>query len=230
MCLECFKSCPYDNMAMNLRPPGVDLLAEEKRGLDEAWKSFIMLGIAVVFFLSMQGPWGILKDMVRGTTLKGYLTFIISHVVFNLLLIPLVFLLFSYLSKLFSGNKEISLKKIFINFSYTLVPMGLGVWIAFSIGIMLPNGSYILHIISDPFAWGWNLFGTAGIPWTPVFTHSLGYIQGGVLMIFYLFAIAYGKRLALQTYPELRQAKKGWIPILAFLTLITLAFLWLYLA
>ena len=55
MCLECFKSCPHDNMAFNLRPPGVDLLVDEKRGLDEAWKAFIMLGIAMVFFLTMQG-------------------------------------------------------------------------------------------------------------------------------------------------------------------------------
>lgn len=228
MCLECFKTCPYDNMAFNLRPPGIDLLVDEKRGFDEAWKSFIMLGIAMVFFLTMQGPWGVLKDMVRATTLKGYLTFIALHSAFSLLVMPGIFFIFVYLSKLFSGNKEVPLKKIFINFSYTLIPIGLGVWIAFSFGIVLPNGSYILHIISDPFGWGWNLFGTAGFPWTPVFTYAMGYIQGATLMMFYLFSIAYGFRLSKQTYPDLKEAKRGFIPILCFLTLITLAFLWLY--
>lgn len=232
MCLECFKTCPYDNMAFNLRPPGTDLLVETKReprGLDEAWKAFIMLGISIVFYLTMQGRWGILKDMVRATTLKGYLIFIASHSAFSLLIIPGVFFIFSFLSKLFSGNKEVSLKKVFTNFSYTLIPIGLGVWIAFSLGIILPNGSYILHILSDPFAWGWNLFGTANFSWTPVFTYAMGYLQGAVLVVFYLFSMAYGFRLSKQTYQDLNQAKKGWIPMSAFLTLITIAFLWLYL-
>lgn len=232
MCLECFKTCPYDNMGFNLRPPGADLLIETKsepRGFDEAWKAFIMLGISIVFFLTMQGPWGVLKDMVRAATLKGYLTFIVSHAAFSLLIIPGVFFIFSFLSKIVSGNKEVPLKRVFLNFSYTLIPIGLGVWIAFSLGIILPNGSYILHILSDPFAWGWNLFGTANFPWTPVYTHIMGYLQGATLIIFYLFSIAYGFRLSRQTYSDLNQSKKGWIPIFSFLTLTTMTFIWIYL-
>lgn len=232
MCLECFKTCPYDNMAFNLRPPGIDLLVDtkrEKRGMDEAWKAFIMLGIAMVFFLTMQGPWGTLKDMVRGSTVKGYLTFIVAHSAFSLLIVPGIFLVFAFFSKMLSGDKEVSVRTIFLNFSYTLIPIGLGVWIAFSVGIILPNGSYILHILSDPFSWGWNLFGTANIPWTPVLTYAMGYIQGAVLVMFYLFAIAYGFRLSKQTFSNLKQAKRGWAPMLLFLTLTTVAFIWIYL-
>jgi len=48
-------------MAMKLRPPGTDILVPRKRGLDEAWKSFIMLGIALMFYVAMMGPWGWLK-------------------------------------------------------------------------------------------------------------------------------------------------------------------------
>lgn len=232
MCLECFKTCPYDNMGFFLRPPGVDLLVDterEPKGLDEAYKAFIMLGIALMFYCAFQGPWGVLKDMVRATTLKGYLIYIFSHASFSLLVIPGIFLAFSWFSKILSGNKEVPLKKIFISFAYTLVPLGLGVWIGFSLGIILPNGSYILHIISDPFAWGWNVFGTANFAWTPVFTGILGYLQGATLLVFYLFAINYGNRISKQIYPESGQAQRGWIPILAFLTLITLVFLWLFL-
>lgn len=232
MCLECFKSCPYDNMAFNIRPPGVDLLVDtkkESRGLDEAWKAFIMLGISIMFFLAFQGPWGFIKDMVRASTLRGYLGFISIHSVFSLLVIPGVFFLFAALSKLMSGNRDIPLKKVFTNFAYTLIPMGLGVWIAFSLGIILPNGSYILHVLSDPFGWGWNLVGTANFPWTPVLTGALGYLQGITMALFYMFSLDYGYKLALQTYPEPAQAKAGWIPILVFLTLTTMLFLWLFL-
>ncbi|MDP7491918.1 MAG: cupredoxin domain-containing protein [Candidatus Undinarchaeales archaeon] len=232
MCLECFKTCPHDNMAFNLRPPGVDLLVEtkrEKRGLDEAWKGFIMLGIAVVFFIIYQGPYGELKDMMRATTYSGFLTFIAIHSTVSLIALPAVFGVFAYLSKLASGNREVSLKRVFVNFSYTLVPMGLGVWIAFSLGILLPNGSYLLHVISDPFAWGWNLLGTANFPWTPVFTDVMGYLQGAVLIVFQLFCIAFGYRLSKQTYPEPGEAQRGWLPMLCFLTLATLGFLKLFL-
>ena len=231
MCLECLKTCPYDNMAINLRPPGVDLLVDTKRepkGLDEAWKAFIMLGIAIVFYLAFQGPWGFFKDMVRGATLPSYLGYIGFQTAFNLLVIPGIFLGFVYLSRVMSGNREVALKTAFVNFAYTLVPMGLGVWMAFSVGILLPNGSYILRVLSDPFAWGWDLFGTAHIPWTPVLTGVMGYLQGAILVVFFLFAVGYGWLLARRVYPDARQAKHGFVPILIFLTLITLLFLWLF--
>lgn len=231
MCLECFKSCPYDNMAFNLRPPGADLLVDTKRepkGLDEAWKAFIMLGIAIVFYLAFQGPWGWLKDMVRATDIKGFLLYIFCYTLFTFAVMPGVFFIFALLSKLLSGSKEASLKKIFVDFAYTLIPMGLGVWIAFSFGIILPNGSYILHIFSDPFAWGWNIFGTAKIPWTPVFTYYLGYLQGAALIVFYLFSLSFGFRIARQIFPDPEQAKRGWIPIFIYLTLVTILFLKLF--
>lgn len=167
--------------------------------------------------------------MVRAATWKGWFIFVGLHSFTALLGIPGFFFIFVYLSKKVSGNREISLKKIFTNFSYTLVPVGLGIWMAFSVGIILPNGSYLMHILSDPFAWGWNLLGTAGFPWIPVFNNLMGYIQGIVLLIFYLLSLAFGFRLSKQTYPELTQAKRGWIPILVFLTIITGTFLWLFL-
>ncbi len=231
MCLECFKSCPYDNMAFNLRPPGVDLLVNTKkegRRIDEAWKGFIMLGIAVMFFVTFQGPWGALKDMAKATTLSGYLTFITVHSVFSLLFFPAIFFAFALLSKAVSGNKEISAKQVFVDFAYLMIPLGLGVWIAFSIGIILPNGSYILHILSDPFAWGWNLFGTAGLKWTPVLTLWTGHFQGIAMLLFFLFSVAYGRRISQQVYATEKEAKLGWLPILGFLTIVNVAFLWLF--
>jgi polyferredoxin len=233
MCMECFKSCPYDNMGLFLRPPGIDLLVDTKRepkGFDEAWKAFIMLGIAVMFYLAFQGPWGFIKDMVRGATLGGWLSFISLHAVFNLAIIPGIFFIFTWFSKVFSGNREVPLKKVFVNFAYTLVPMGLGVWIAFSLGIILPNGSYILHIISDPFGWGWNLLGTANFPWTPFGTGVLGYLQGATLFAVYGLSLDYGYKLSKKVYIDERQALRGWVPMFVFLTLVVLAFMWLFLS
>lgn len=84
MCMECFKTFPYDNMAVNLRSPGVGLVEEPKQltvsrgnlGLDEAFKGFTMFGIMIVFFLTNMGPYGIFKDYVRAIPIKGNLTYI----------------------------------------------------------------------------------------------------------------------------------------------------------
>ncbi|MFQ6054364.1 MAG: 4Fe-4S binding protein [Methanosarcinales archaeon] len=227
MCLECFKTCKFDNMALNLRPPGVDLLVDKKRGLDEAWKAFIMLGIAISFTTIMQGPWGFLKDWANAKTLEGYLMFITSHSILSLLLIPAIFLGFVLVSKAFSGNKEVPLKKVFVNFSYTLVPLGLMAWVAFSFGILLPNGSYVLHVISDPFAWGWDLFGTAHIPWTPVLTGVMPTLKSIALIFGLILSIDIGYKISKQTYASNKEALKGSYPIFIFLTLATIFLIWL---
>lgn len=228
MCLECFKTCPFDNMAFNVRPPGTDLLVNEKRGLDEAWKNFIMLAIAVMFYVAMMGPWGQLKDWVRGSTLNGWLKFVSIHATFALVVIPSIFFVFAWLSKQASGIKEVSMRVVFVNLSYCLIPMGLAAWIAFSFGFLLPNGSYILHILSDPFARGWDLIGTANFPWTPFATSWLVPLQFITLLGGYIFAADFGYKLCGQTYTDAQAAKRGFVPLLVLLTIIAISFGWLY--
>jgi hypothetical protein len=57
----------------------------------------------------------------------------------------------------------------------------------------------------------------------------MGYAQGTVLALFYLFSVEYGYKLSRQLYGDSGQAKRGWIPIFLFLTSTTLVFLWLFL-
>lgn len=236
LCFECMKTCPYDNMDLVLRPFGQDLFAEKRRtddiynrrSSDEAFKALTMVGIFFSFFMAFQGPFGHLKDMVTAKTLLGYLSYLGESLTIDFLLIPGLLFIFAYLSKRASKNKEVKLKNIFVNFSYCFVPVGLAVWAAFSIGIILPNGSYLLHIISDPFAWGWNIFGTANFPWTPVFTKGMPYLQVLATLVGLLFALDLGYKFSLQTYSTIEEAKRGWIPILIYLVMIHILFIKLF--
>lgn len=236
LCLECFKTCPYDNMAFNIRPFGKDLFEPRKktddiyrrRSTDEAFKALTMIGIFLAFFLPFQGPYGYLRDNMRAETLMGFFLYLGEAFLIDFLLIPGLYFLFIFLSKKASGNKEVKLKDVFVNFSYCLIPTGLAIWGGFSLGIILPNGSYILHILSDPFAWGWNLFGTANFPWTPIFTGMMPYLQTLLVIVGLLFALDFGYKFSLQTYTNLEEAKKGWIPILLYLTGIHILFLKLF--
>ncbi len=235
LCFECLKTCPYDNMDLVLKPFGQDLFAERRRtddvynrrGTDEAYKALTMIGIFMSFFLAFQGPYGHLKDMVTAKTfgLHGYLGYLLESFAIDFLLIPGSLFLFAWLSKLASKSKEVKLKDVFVNFSYCMVPVGLAIWGAFSLGIVFPNGSYLLHIISDPFSWGWNIFGTASIPWTPFFTGLMPYLQVLVTLGGMLFALDFGYKFSQLTYKDIGEAKRGWIPILIYLALIHIFFI-----
>ena len=47
-------------------------------------------------------------------------------------------------------------------FALTLVPIAIGYHVAHYLTFLLIQGQYIIPLLSDPFGFGWNLFGTAG--------------------------------------------------------------------
>jgi len=236
LCFECFKTCPYDNMAFNLRPFRTDLLAERKRtddvynrrSTDEAFKGLTMIGILAVFFLVMQGPYGFLRDMVRIETLTGYWQFLLGYTAISFLVVPGLFLGTSWLSKLVSGDREVPLKKVFVEFSYCLIPLGIARWAAFSVALLFVNGSYIPTVISDPLSLGWNLFGTSGWGWHPFWTGAIPYLQTLLLLVGLAFSLEYGFRFAERIFATRQEAKRGWVPMFLFLVALSVSFLWLF--
>jgi len=230
LCGNCVKTCPNDNLALNVRPPMLDLLVMKKRiHLDEAYKALIMLTLAILYVTVMQGPWGWIKDwagMNAGLQLFGL--YAIIFIGSCLVLTPGIFAVFTGISKRLSGIKDISLKEMFIHYSYTTVPLGLAGWIGFSWPILLINGSYAIPLISDPFGWGWNLFGTKGIPWTPVLSGLVPYLQVFTVILGLAFSIDVGNKISKQITEDGEKAFKSLIPIVAFLTIVTLLLVWLY--
>src|SRR5262249_34589656 len=47
-------------------------------------------------------------------------------------------------------------------FAFTLVPIAIGYHLAHYLTFLLIQGQYIIPLASDPFGFGWHLFGTAG--------------------------------------------------------------------
>lgn len=238
LCFECVKACPFSNIALNLRPFGADLLARTGRSLDEAWKAFIMLTLAGLYIVVMQGPWGWIRDWANvfyappyGWSLSGLGGFALYAGIFwgaSLGLTPAAFLLFSIGSKVAAGSKEVRLKKLFVAFSYELVPLALAAWIAFSIPIILVNWSYIANALSDPFGFGWNLLGTREWEWTPIYPELVPLLQVLTLAIGLVYSLRYGYRIARQQFPEQDKALRSFMPQVAFLLLVAVFFVWLF--
>ena len=229
MCTECLKTCPQNNIAVNLRPFGADLLVPKRR-VDEAFKGFIMLTAAGVYAATMLGPWGWLKDWANlgdGNLLHfvGFVTILAGS---SLVAIPGLFLAASWAAKVIVRPTRSSVRSLFVTYAYTTVPLGLAAWIAFSLSFLFINISYAFPVLSDPFGWGWNLFGTAGWSWNPYIPWILPYLQVPILAVGLALSIALSHRLASENLGDSLKAQRSVIPIAIFLTLATLALLWLY--
>ncbi|NJL94623.1 MAG: 4Fe-4S binding protein [Anaerolineae bacterium] len=228
MCMECIKTCPHDNIVINLSAPGGDLLVAKERKLDEAYKAFIMLACALMYSAVLLGPWGWLKGWANMNTLPHWLLYAAGFLLVNLVGLPGLFYLTTAVARRLAGQQAPT-KRLFIDYAYTLIPLGLAAWVAFSFGFVLINGSYALATASDPFGWGWNLFGTADAPWTPLGSGWVPFLQTGVLTIGLLFSTNIGYKIARQHSQTHQQAMRALLPLAGFMLLIVLIFLRLYL-
>ena len=172
LCMECLRTCPHENISVNLRSFSGDLDQPLTR-LDEAFKGFIMLGSAMIYSAVLLGPWGQLKNLAYGVFEPGWFGYAVVFLAIILVLLPAVFMGFLR----FDPNLPFT-RATFTAFSTSLLPLGLMFWVAFSLSFLLSNGSYISMVFSDPLGWGWDVFGTASIEWMPLAQSLLQPLQG----------------------------------------------------
>jgi len=227
-CMECLRTCPHDNIAINIRSFGTELAIERNRKLDEAYKAFIMLGAAAVYSTVLLGPWGALKMAAYSVGTSHWLAYAAIFLALILLVIPGLFWLTVWIGKKLSGSVQL-IKKLFIAQSYSLVPLGLSAWLAFSLSFVFANFSYVLAALSDPFGWGWNLIGTAGIGWTPWLTNITPSLQIGVLVGGFIWAAITSRKIAGEKMDNDRAVKLS-IPVITFCMAFTLTLIGLLVA
>jgi hypothetical protein len=223
MCTECLKTCPRDNMGIFVRAPGKDLQTTQGRRLDEAYKAFIMLTCALAYSIVLIGPWAELKQAAYAVGAPAWWMYAFVFLAANLALVPGLFLTSAMVTRKFSFNKY-SLRRTFVEYAYVLVPLGLAAWAAFSLSFVLINFSYAWQVASDPFGWGWNLFGTADWSWTPYLAGLQSFLQIPILLGGLIASIA----IALRTAQAQGVRQRAALPIVAFCAAFTAILLWLY--
>lgn len=216
LCMECIRTCPHDNIAINLRPFSADLAKPTAR-MDEAFKAFIMLGSAMIYAGVLLGPWGTLKDAAYHVGTGAWF-------VYAAVFLGIIFILMQFLFALCVTRFENfdTFKKRFATLSTALIPLGLMFWVAFSLSFVLTNASYILASLSDPLGLGWNLFGTANATWQPMLTSILA--PGQTLAL--VGGLIWSARTAQKAANE---AKTSSMPVIVYCLVVTLVMLWLLL-
>lgn len=226
LCLECLRTCPFDNVALRLRPFGADLLQPSRR-LDEAFKACLLLGSALAYSAVMLGPWASLKRAAYAVGSAPWLLYALAFLVLVLGVVPGLFTLATALGTRLSGAR-LPPRRALATFSSALVPLGLASWLAFSLSFILANLSYLGPVLSDPLGRGWDLFGTASLGWTPFLTEWLPVLQAFVLVAGLYWTCALALSLAvregnpLHRPQPLRAARLQAAPVALFSLAVTL--------
>jgi len=228
LCGECLRTCPKGNVAVNLRLPGTDLLVARGWRLDEAYKAFILLACAAIYPLVLLGPWGWLKSWADLAWLPGFGLYAAGFLALNLVGVPGVHLAMAALVRQAAELRPVPIRRLFVALAYSLVPLGLAAWLAFTLSFVFANLSYALAVLSDPLGWGWNLLGTAGLAWRPWLADWIPRLQATVLIVGLVMSIRTSDAI-LRTFTGGRAAAHGLVVQAAALTAGTLFFLWLYL-
>ncbi len=224
LCMECLRTCDYDNIALNLRAFGADTQTQTKVKLDEAYKAFIMLGSALIYSAVMLGPWGVLKDAAYQVGTLPWIGYAVVLLALTWVLLPGSFYLVTQIANRLAPTTE-KPRQVFTTYASALLPLGLTAWVAFSISFVFANISYLFPVLSDPFGWGWNMISTAGVAWTPYLASLVPRMQVLTLIGGMIWSGHTAQKIAVSRN-ALRQA---W-PVMLFSFLITLLLLWLLVA
>jgi polyferredoxin len=218
LCTECIKSCPKDNVGVFIRPFGSD---RKLKGYDEMFNVIIMLVVAIVFSVTMSGPWGVIKDAANVTESRQILPFLIYVALIWILALgvfPGIFALVARAARSYAGSQA-DKRTVIFRLAFILVPIGIFAWIAFSLPMLMVNYGYILNVLSDPLGLGWDILGTADFPFQPFYPQSIPLIQGIILLCGLYLGLSRGylSLKDIMTSPDVR-AKAMIIPsIFAFL-------------
>ncbi|MEP7136061.1 MAG: 4Fe-4S binding protein [Chloroflexota bacterium] len=216
LCMECIRTCPHDNIAVNLRPFSADLAKPSTR-IDEAFKAFIMLGSAMIYAGVLLGPWGAFKDAAYNVGSSAWFIYAIIFLAIVFVILPGFFTL-----GVLNTKNTPPLKQRFAALATALIPLGLMFWVAFSLSFVLTNASYILAALSDPLGLGWNLFGTAHIVWQPMLISILAPAQTLALV----GGLIWSARTAQKAANEVK-ASSG--PVIIYCFIVTVVMFWLLL-
>ena len=119
-----------------------------------------------------------------------------------------------------SGGSPLELGR---RFALTLVPIAIGYHVAHYLTFLLIQGQYIVPLLSDPFGWGWNLFGTADyrVDIAIVGARFAWYVALAAIVIGHVTAVWLAHAKAARTIPRRWEALRSQLPLTALMVVYT---------
>ena len=86
----------------------------------------------------------------------------------------------------------------------------------------------IIPVLSDPFGWGWDLFGTAGKAYGPLLPMQVvWWMQLLFIVIGHIYGVIVADRIAKRLYAEQKQAMRSLMPMLVVMIVYSIYSVWL---
>ena len=114
-------------------------------------------------------------------------------------------------------------------FVLTLVPIGIAYHLAHYHSFLLIAGQYAIPLVSDPFGYGWDLFGTTlyRVDFSVVDAASIWYVSVGAIVLGHVVSVYLAHVMALRVYGDARTALRSQFPMLVLMVLYTMSSLWI---
>lgn len=190
-CLDCVQACPYENVGILGRTPAAELTSDPMRagiGFLSKRKDIAVLALVFTFgallnAFGMVSPVYALEQWLARSTGINYEMPILAFI-FGLFLIaePLLLIgLAAWLTRIWS-NSEKPLLSIAVRYSYALVPLGFGIWLA-HFGFHFLTGLYTVIPVTQLAVgvFGEPRWGAPGLSPNVVQLFEFGFISLGLL-------------------------------------------------
>ena len=223
LCMECFKSCTYDNVSLAIRRgPWTESFTQ----YGQAWQAIVLLVLGMVYPLTILSPWPFMRDMVNVVDKVTWSQFAIYAAILwtiTLGIVPLFFWLATGLGmRLPKAEKTDSPQRtgifssiagdVFKKTMPALIPMGLSFWATFFVATVMVNFTYVLMALSDPFGHGWNLLGMAGAPWIQIWPSGVPWLQAALVLFGLTFSLKKGYIMWFRQVNDKNAALRGFAP------------------
>src|SRR5262249_51109477 len=209
-----------------LRPFGAGLL--DGRSASPSMTAFVLLLLSTVLYdglLSTPG-WAMLENaIVARLPSPGEFEQIairsVGLVAFWLLFLGAYTLIAAMMGA--AAGKSRSPREIAQHFAFTLIPIAIGYHLAHYLVFLLIQGQYIIPLISDPFGWGWNLFGTAGyrVDIAVVGARFAWYTAVTAVLIGHMIAVYLAHKAAMREVEPGRAILRSQVPLTALMMVFT---------
>jgi hypothetical protein len=212
--------------ALILRPFADGLL--DSRSASPSMTAFVLLLLATVLYdgLLNTPEWTTLENTI-GAQLRDPGPFeLIAVRTLGLLAFWLLFLatygLISAAVRVAGGGSR-SRRELALRFALTLVPIAIGYHLAHYLVFLLIQGQYIIPLISDPFGWGWNLFGTTSyrVDIAIVGARFAWYAAVTAVLIGHVVAVHLAHVMAMREITPQRAVLRSQVPLTALMVVYT---------
>jgi hypothetical protein len=144
------------------------------------------------------------------------------------LLYAAVFVGFVALARQVTGS-TLPLRELVLRFSPALVPIAFVYHVTHYYTLLLAQAPRLVKLVSDPFGWGWNLFGSARWPVQPVMLEAdtIWHTQVALILAGHIVSVYVAHVDALRCFGTPRRAAISQLPLLVLMMLFTTGGLWI---